>query len=303
MKKKSKNILVVGGTGFIGHHLIKHSLKKNYKVTSISIKKPTTKNLFRGVEYISCDIRDKKKLEKKLKKPFNYVVNLGGYVDHSKKKETFSSHYNGAKNLAQIFLSRNIESFIQLGSGLEYGKTKLPQKESFECKPRSTYSLAKFKTSKYLLDLFKKKKFPTNIIRLYQSYGPNQKFNRLIPFVIKACLKNKKFECTDGLQKRDFLYIDDLINLIFKILKSKKIHGYVFNAGSGKPIKIRSLIEKIKIFSLGGLPDYGKIKMRKDEIKDMYPSIYSAQKLLGWKPRISINAGLKKTIKFYREKL
>jgi UDP-glucose 4-epimerase len=301
LKKKSKNILVVGGTGFIGYNLIKSCLKKKIKVTCVSSKKPFFKKSFPKVNFIVCDIRNKKLLKKKLTKEYNYVVNLAGYVDHSNKKETFSSHYYGCLNISNIFLSKKIESFVQIGSGLEYGNNKSPQKETNLCRPQGTYALAKYKASVYLLKLFKDKKFPCTIVRLYQAYGPDQKFNRLIPMVIKSCLKKSFFACTHGNQKRDFLYIDDLINLIFKIFKTKKSKGKIINAGSGRPIKIRVLIETIKKMSKGGQPLYGKIKMRKDESLSMYPNIFRAKRLLKWRPKYSIISGLKKTIKSYSE--
>jgi UDP-glucose 4-epimerase len=297
-----KNILIVGGTGFIGYHLVKRCLKKNFKVSCISTSKPDSKYKFKKVNYIICDIRNKKKLKKKIKEQFNYVVNLGGYVDHSKIKKTFTSHYNGCINLAELFKTKKIECFIQLGSGLEYGKNNSPQKENLKCFPQSIYGLAKYKSSKYLLNLYKVYNFPCTIIRLYQAYGPYQKFNRLVPLVIKSCLNDESFPCTSGIQKRDFLYIDDFINLIFKIFKNKKIRGHIINAGSGKPIKVKQLIELIKKYSKFGKPHYGKIKMRKDEILNMYPSIYKAQKILKWRPKISIQKGIKKTIKSYSEK-
>lgn len=302
MKKKKKKILVIGGTGFIGYHLIKKCLKKNFKVFCISTSKPTPRYKFKKVNYIICDIRDKKNLKKKIKDHYNYVVNLGGYVDHSKLIKTFTSHYNGCINIAEIFKTKKIECFIQLGSGLEYGKNNSPQKENLKCSPKSNYGLAKYKSSKYLLKLYKLNNFPCTIVRLYQAYGPYQKFNRLVPSVIKSCLLNESFPCTNGIQKRDFLYIDDLIDLIFKIFKSKEIRGEIVNAGSGQPIKVKQLIELIKKYSKAGKPQYGKIKMRKDEILNMYPTINKAQKILKWKPKISIHYGIKKTINSYREK-
>ena len=83
-----KNLLIVGGTGFIGYHLAKKSLKKGWHVTSISTKFPKKKRYLSNVKYILCDITKKKSLEKSIKKSFNYVVNLGGYVDHSNRKKT-----------------------------------------------------------------------------------------------------------------------------------------------------------------------------------------------------------------------
>ena len=85
------NILIVGGTGFIGYHLAKKCLKKGWRVTSISSKKPLTRRYLPKVKYIICDITKKRSLNKKIKKNFSYVVNLGGYVDHSKKKRLFTA--------------------------------------------------------------------------------------------------------------------------------------------------------------------------------------------------------------------
>ena len=136
-------------------------------------------------------------------------------------------------------------------------------------------------------------------MRLYQAYGPNQTPNRLIPLVIKSCLNKNKFDCSDGKQIRDFIYIDDLINLIIKIFNSKKHYGEIINVGSGRPIKIKKIIQLINKIIKSGEPNFGKIKMRKDEITSMYPNINKAKKLFNWEPKIKILIGLKKTIKFY----
>ena len=243
----------------------------------------------------------KNKLKKILKKKiFNHVINLSGYVNHSNKKKTFLSHYNGCKNLANIFINKPLKSFIQFGSGLEYGRKKSPHKVSLNSSPNSNYARAKYLSSKYLMSLYRKKKFPAVILRLYQAYGPNQTKNRLIPIIITKSLKNKKFNCTDGRQKRDFLYIDDLVRMTLKVIKSKKVKGKIINVGSGNRVSVKKIIEKIVKFSKGGKPLYGKIKMRKDENINMFPDISNTKKLLGWKANISLDTGLKKTINFYR---
>ena len=100
------NILIVGGTGFIGYHLAKKSLKKGWKVTSVSSKPPKKIRYLSKVKYIICDITKKKSLKKSIKRSFKYIVNLGGYVDHTNKKKTFKSHYTGCKNLREIFLKK-----------------------------------------------------------------------------------------------------------------------------------------------------------------------------------------------------
>jgi len=249
------NILIVGGTGFIGYHLAKKSLKKGWQVTSISLRLPRKKRYLPKVKYILCDITKKKSLKKNIRKPFNYVVNLGGYVDHSNKKKTFESHYVGCKNLTEIFLKKTPIAFVQMGSSAEYGSIKSPQKENAKCKQKSVYGQAKLLSSIYLIDLFKKQKFPSTILRLYNTYGPRQDLNRFIPIVISGCIKNKKFPCSKGNQLRDFLHIDDVVDAILKSLTNKNAKGQIINIGSGKPRIIKNIIEYIKKILKGGYPD------------------------------------------------
>ena len=119
--KPKKNLLIIGGTGFIGYHLAKKSLEKGWEVTSISTKSPKKIRYLPKVKYILCDITKKKLLSRSIKKSFDYVVNLGGYVDQSNKKKTLKSHYEGCKNLTEIFLKKIPLAFVQMGSSLEYG--------------------------------------------------------------------------------------------------------------------------------------------------------------------------------------
>ena len=150
--------------------------------------------------------------------------------------------------------------------------------------------------------LKKRFNFPVVIIRLYLVYGPNQDTNRVIPITISNAMRDKEFDCSDGTQLRDFLYIDDAITAIIKILKNKEIAGEIINIGSGKPSKIKSIIIKICKIVGSGKPNFGKIKFRKDEINCLYPSIFKAKKIINWKPRIDLNLGLKKTINYYKRK-
>ena len=301
MKSKT-NILIVGGTGFIGYHLAKNVLRKGWNVTSVSSKPPKKYRYLPKVKYIFCDITKKKFLKKKIDKSFKYVVNLGGHVNHSDKIKTLRSHYHGCKNLTEVFLKKKIKAFVQIGSSVEYGHLKSPQKESEKCVPRSVYAEAKLLSSKYLMHLFITKKFPSTVLRLYQAYGPKQDLNRFLPYVIVNCIKNKKFPCSNGNQFRDFIHVDDVVNAILKSLISKKAKGQIINLGSGKPRKIKNIINIVKKISNGGFPQFGKIKLRKDEILKLYPNIKKAKRIINWRPKISFESGLRSTIKYYNER-
>ena len=295
-----KNILIVGGTGFIGFHISK-LLKKKNKVFSLSKNKPKKNRWLNGVKYIFCDIFYKKKLYKKLEKEnFDYVINLGGYVDHSNKLKTLQSHYYGCKNLVDYFKKKNIKLFIQIGSSLEYGKLKSPHNEKQKCKPTAIYGKSKYRSSQYILNSDKMYSFPYVILRLYKVFGPNTSKNRLIPIVISSCIKNKKFNCSSGIQKRDFLYIDDLVNLINKLILTKKEIKGIFNVGSGNPKSVRDTIEIIQKKIKRGKPQFGKIKMRKDESLNFYPKLNKIKKSINWKAKTNLSSGLSKTINSYK---
>jgi len=295
------NVLIAGGTGFIGYHLSLRLIKLGFKVFSLSRNKPKKKRKIKNLKYIYGDFINYSVLKKKIKNNFDYLINLGGNVNHREIDKTYNSHYVAVKNLVKISKKKNVKRFIQVGSGLEYGKIKSPHKENK--KPRkinkkSIYGYSKFQSTNYLLEEFKKNSFPVVITRLYQVYGEKQDLNRFIPIVIDACLKNKSFPCSDGKQKRDFMHIDDLIDLFIKImLKKENINGEIFNIGTGKAYQLKKIISYIRKICRGGKPLYGKIKLRSDESLISYPLIAKAKKILKWYPKNNLYSGLKKTIR------
>jgi len=301
MTLRKKFILIVGGTGFIGFHLAKKCLKKNWHVVSVSTKYPNKNRKLVGIKYHFFNISKKKNFKILDRYNFDYVVNLSGYVDHSKRKEVFKSHYLGAKNLVDYFKSKSLKSFIQIGSSSEYGKISSPQKETSKTNPSTAYGKSKFLATEYMIKVFNETGLPVSVIRFYQTYGPNQDFNRLIPIVIRACILKKHFPCSLGLQYRDFTYIDDVINSIILVLKSKKVNGKIINIGSTSPIKIKNLILQIRSKIKNGFPEFGRIKLRNDEGLYVYPDTRIAKKILSWSPKISLEVGLNRTINFYKK--
>ena len=294
-----KKILIIGGTGFIGFHLAKKCLKNNWEVTSISTQYPKLRKI-NSVKYIKLDISKKRDFRILKKKTFDGVVNAGGYVDHHNKKKTYNSHFLGLKNLVYYFKKKKINKFIQIGSSAEYGKLRSPQFEDDYCNPKMIYGKSKHLSTKFLLKCFKEFSFPCVILRLYQVYGPYQDNNRLIPIVINKSITNQRFPCSTGNQYRDFLYISDCVNAIYKAINSTKVTGEIINIGQGKPAKVQNIINKVNKKIGFGKPLFGLIKLRKDEGKIIYPSIIKAKTLLKWKPKINLSKGLNKTIMYYQ---
>ena len=302
MKKKS--ILIIGGTGFIGTNLTKKVLKLGWDVTCLSLIKKNNYLVHKNLKYIYCDFTKNISLKRKLNKSFDYVVNLGGYIDHSKffkkGKSIINAHFFSTINIILSLNRKNLKRYLHIGTCDEYGRNISPIKETFREDPISSYALGKLASIKLLVMLNKTENFPCTILRIFLAYGPHQKNDRLIPQVINGCLKKKMFPVSRGTQQRDFCYIDDIVNAILLSLKKKKAIGQVFNVGSGKPVTVKFIIKKISKIIKYGNPQFNKIPFRKNENLKLYSSITKIKKFLGWKPKVNLDQGLKRTINFYR---
>ena len=290
--------LVVGGTGFLGYHICKQALKRKYIVHSLSLTKPKKKRKLKKVFYYKGDLKKIHTL-KKINNSYDFVFNASGYGGISNKdnnKKIYNTHYFGLKNIIEKTKGPKLKKFIQFGSSNEYGNCNAPQKETMICKPKNSYGLAKYRCTKLLLNMYKKKKFPFVILRLFQVYGPYQNENRIIPYVIRKSKKNEEIIITKGEQNRDFCYIDDVIDAIFKCLNNKKANGEIINLGLGKSIKIKNVVMIIINKLRGGKPLFGKKKLKVKENSSLYPSIRKAKKILRWSPKTTFTQGLKKII-------
>ena len=173
-------------------------------------------------------------------------------------------------------------------------------KENFKCKPISKYGKNKLKITKNALEIFKKNSFPIIVIRLFQVYGSADNENKIIPYVISNFKKDKTLNLTKGDQTRDFCHVNDVINAIILVLRSKnkKIIGKIFNVGSGKSITIKNLVNKIQKIIKKGKPVFGKKKFKSSEIIRSKASITKIKKIINWSPKVSLDKGIDNLIRY-----
>ncbi len=299
-------LLVVGGAGFIGQHVVKKALEKGFNITVLSKNDHNTIDKLDGVTYLTADIRHKVSLLTILEdKVFEYVINLGGYVDHANYSnggdEVYDVHFNGVRNLVDCLDKSKIKGFVQIGSSDEYGNNPAPQSEAQREAPISPYSCAKVAATYFLQTLYKTEKFPAVILRPFLVYGPGQGEERFIPQIIKGCMNNQKFPTSKGEQLRDFCFIDDFVRAVFSALDNDDVYGEVINVSSGKPISIKNIVDMIVDIFGFGKPQFGQIAYRDGENMTLYANIDKAEKLLGWKPSVSLEKGLEETIKWVKD--
>ena len=303
---RDQKCLVVGGHGFIGQHLVKRLCALGADVVVLS---PKSSESITGYDYryFKADIEQMDSFESFNEISFNYVYNLAGYIDHSPffktGRDVINNHYIGLLNLLQRLDRSNLKSFVQIGSSDEYGGLDAPQVETMREAPISPYSVAKCHATQMIQMLAKTESFPGTVLRFFLVYGPCQNNKRFLPQLIQGCLEDNAFPTSKGNQQRDFCYVDDVIDAILLASNRSEAIGEVINIGSGSPITIREMIQKVQYLVGSGTPLFGEFPDRKGENPSLYANIDKAKRILDWAPKISLEDGLKKTITFYRDVL
>ena len=298
-------LLIIGGTGFIGQHVVKMALKKGFNVTVLTKNNHNANDKLDGVIYIAVDIGNKVSLLSNLKiKVFDYVINLGGYINHANYSnggsEVYDVHFSGVRNLVDCLDKSKIKGFVQIGSSDEYGNNSAPQIETQREAPISPYSCAKVTSTHFLQTLYRTEMFPAVILRPFLVYGPGQSEERFIPQIIKGCTSRQEFPVSKGEQLRDFCFIDDFIQAVFSALDNHSAHGEVINIASGKPISIKKMINTIVDIIGSGEPQFGQVAYRNGENMALYGDTTKAKEILGWKSSVSLRQGLLETIKWVK---
>ncbi len=297
----SKKLLVVGGTGFLGSHLVRY-LSKNYKVTSLSKGNTINFNKELNVEYAKCDLENTLEAKKFFfQNKFNYIINSGGYVNHNNfligGDKVFENHLKIILNILKNTIDNKPDKLIQIGSSDEYGYDSSNPKEDTRENPLSPYSMGKLAATQVCMMFAKEYNYPLNVIRPFLIYGPGQNKNRIIPFIINSCLKNKEFNLGNKDTTRDFLYITDFIEFVVEIMDKDTVNGEIFNIGSGSGIRLEFLVQKIIEIIKKGKPLFGNYKSEKYEIPKLVANLEKVNKHLNWKQKTSLDQGLKETIK------
>lgn len=307
--KNYARLLVVGGNGFIGRHVVKRAIDEGWNVTSLNLS-PHSFDKPNEIPFrsLSANIADATATREVLnKEAYEYVVNCGGYIDHSSffdgGRETLDVHFQGVLNLVSNLNRKVLKSFVNIGSSDEYGNGPAPQSESQREMPIAPYSLGKVAATHFLQMLYRTERFPAVTLRLFLTYGPGQDERRFLPQVIKGCLEAKTFPTSLGEQRRDFCYVDDIVNAIFLALSEPSAIGRVINVASGKPITIRQVVETVRLQIGSGKPQYGAISYRPGESMDLYADRSLASQLLRWEPKVDLERGVKDTIAWIRGRL
>ena len=294
-----KNILVVGGTGYIGYYLLKSLSKHKVSLSSISLHAPKKQRRIKKVNYYICDYTNKSQL-KDIENKFDYVINACGYFFSNKKtnlKKNYNHHYSGLKNLTEHFNSKKIKIFLHIGSSLEYGNSSILCKENMKCKPSTEYGKIKLKCTKYLISIFKKNNYPACVVRLFSIYGGIQNKGLMYNLLKFIKIKSKKKFVIDY-KILDLCHIDDVVNGLVKLLFSNKSRGEIFNLGSGNLIST----DQIKHFFQEKISKskylFNNLKIRYNNSYSICPDVSKVRNKMKWNAKKNFS---KEMIKLFKK--
>ena len=314
-------------TGFLGDLLAKKLLDHGHNLATLvrnvsSTDHPIAQNTesmirgekFNGVSYYYGDLTDYLTIYDSLAsfKP-DIIIHLGAQTSvaysFTHVMEVFNVNFLGAVNMAEasIRVVPNLKRFIFSGSIEEYGiQSKFPTKEVAELRAASPYAVAKIAAEKYLKYLYQAYKFPVIIFRNANSYGRKYNHQFVIESIIYQMIQGKSpIKLGDPKPIRDFVFEPDLLSAYVLAVESidKKLLGESINIGTGKGITIRELAALIaKITGYKGKIQWNSFPKRSLEIPRLQVDNTKAKKMLKWKPKYTLEEGLKITTSYYTKK-
>jgi len=308
---KKNKILVTGGSGFIGSHLVKKLLQEGYEV-AITTKYESVYenirlfNIWKKIKIIECDLRYSNSISKINDFNPKIIFHLGAYNDvkgsFSNYHDALDSNIIGTANLLENL--KKYEQFIYISSSEVYGhqKKNIVFSEDLIPHPISPYSIGKYSGELYAQMQMRHMKKPIKILRPFNVFGEGQSNKAVIPELIQGFLDNKEVRITKGTQTREFNYVINTINFFINAIKSNLFFNNIVNVSEGKELAILSLANKIKKLAKSkskivssGIPE------RKTEIHRMKASIKKMKLFFPKKKIISFEDGLMRTINWYKQ--
>lgn len=313
---KRRSVLVTGGAGFVGSHLVERLIERNDTRITVLDKLlypgrldtiPRSLRNAPNFRFVRGDAGNKKLLSLILKET-DSVVHLAAetHVDRSILTiESFvQNDFVSTAHLYEALLQSKIKRIIHLSTSEVYGSAQeVPMNEAHPLKPQSPYAATKAGADRLAYSFFKTYNLPVLILRLFNMYGPRQHPEKLIPFfTTNAILGYPLYIYGDGNAERDWLWVKDGVALIEAALFApdfNSLAGQEINCGTGESYSINWIAARI-LDRLGKPRDFLKThKDRPGHVVRLVASYTKAKKLLGWSPSKDFSRGLEETVDWY----
>jgi UDP-glucose 4-epimerase len=303
---KLMKVLVTGGAGFIGSHVVEGLVGAGCRVTVLdNLSTGKLGNIdeslkTRQARFVEGDVTDSKVVRKCVDR-VDAVVHLAGVssvpVSVENPALTYKTNVEGTLNLLNSCVRAKVGKFVFASSCAVYGEPRsLPVKESYGTHPVSPYATSKLQAERLCADFQERKGLKTVILRLFNVYGPRQAVSEyagvITSFVDRARRGLPLVVYGDGTQTRDFVHVRDVVEAFLRVLEEKKAEGQVFNVGYGKAVSVNELAKKVLELANLEFPIVYK-KPREGDLKHMFADVSKANRLLGFGAKVRLDDGLR----------
>lgn len=303
-------VLVTGGAGFIGSHLVDHLIKKGFEVAVVDdLSGGNLENLNHKAEFFSCDIRQFSQIKKVMAKfQPEIVYHLAANAAESKAQfspvDITSRNFDGAIKTLTAAIGHGLKRFIFTSSIAVYGQLQTPFKETDLAIPEDVYGVTKLAFEQCLKILSDIHGFEYVIVRPHNVYGPRQNmrdpYRNVVTIFMNSLLKKDLFFIYgDGAQTRCFSYVDDVVTALQKCATGK-VAGMTFNLGSDHQYTVKELAEIIlKVTKINLSPTY--LALRPKEVAMAISDHALSKKYLKYQDKTDLQTGLKATWKWAKK--
>ena len=310
MSINSNNILVTGGAGYIGSHIVELLIKKNFKVFIYDNLVTGYKRLIiKKAKFIKGDIKNFKHLSKTLKKnKINSIIHLAAYLNVSEsekfKKKYYKNNIDGTLNLVKSCDQTNVKNIIFSSSCSIYGNFKGSVTENKKPNPKSYYAYTKYKGEEIIKKYSKKYNYKYGILRYFNVAGASssgkigeieRSHGHLIKnLAVQATKSNPKinifgndYKTKDGTCIRDYMHVSDLADIHLMILRNitKNKHSLILNCGYGKGHSVQEIVNVFKKIKKNIIVKYQKRRL--GDVAQIYANTSKLKKIFKWKPKFN----------------
>jgi len=313
---KNKNILITGGAGFIGSHLVELLIKEGnfiiildnfnnyYEGKDANIQSVVKNYEAKDYHIIRGDITNKEiftKIKVNVDIVFNLAAQAGVRYSIENASEVAQNNILSILNVLIYAVENDIGKVVHASSSSVYGNPLYtPLDEDHPKNPISPYAVSKLCGEHYCNYYFREYNLPVTSLRFYTVYGPRGRPDMAIRKFFNLMFQNKDITIFgDGTQLRDYTYISDIVKGLYLAAEKTESAGQAFNLGYSSPISVNDLVEKMYAIS-AKQKKVKYIKSQQGDVNITYSNTEKAKKFLNYHPQVNIDEGLKKTYEWQK---
>jgi UDP-glucose 4-epimerase len=299
----AKKVIVTGGAGFIGSHVVDEAVKLGFETVALDdLSGGFRENVNSRAEFVKGSINDGDLVKKLFEKhKFTYVYHLAAYaaegLSHFIKKFNYENNLIGSVNLVNAAVNHGVKCFVFTSSIAVYGKGQLPMTEEMTPRPEDSYGIAKYAVEQELHATRELFGLDYIIFRPHNVYGERQnigdKYRNVIGIFMNQIMQGRPMSIFgNGEQSRAFSYIGDVAPVIGQAPLSGKAYNQVFNIGADIPYSVNTLAEVVAK-AMGVKPDIKHFPAR-NEVQHAYSDHSKTKKFFNYQANTSLEEGIKK---------